>query len=282
MSAGKRSLLRNRITLTTDFADTHYQGILEGIVHTENPEAQVVTLTREVRPGDVDGAAFLMSRVLSHHPGGVHLGLVTSPASGPAARTLVVDCGRHLLVGPDNGILMPAARVLDHLSAYEVSTPRYGRSTPFNPLLAVETYAALAAHLSRGLAPAEVGPKLPEWEPDPLPAHREGSEGLEGRVLFVDGFGTLLTNVPAREIARLAGYDDLLEVQLGDRVWRMRLAKGRPPGRGADVVATVNAGGYLEIAAPQGRASDLLGVSSAVDLRVRPVSSPKPELGVPP
>lgn len=261
------------VTLTSDFAGSHYQGILEGLVASQNPWVRVLTLTRELPPRDVQGAAFLLRRALPRFPPAVHLVLVSAPSEGPS-RTLVVACDRGILVGPDNGVLMPAARDLGIGAAYEVSTPRYGLSTPFNTLLAVEMYATLAASLSGGLPPHRVGPQVTDWAEFALPSCRATEDGLDGQVLLVDVYGSLLTNIPAAQVARLAEYGDWLEVELAGERRRVRLSKRPDTARPDDVVAVMGGNDLLELTSPSGSAAQRLGATGGTAVRVRPVAVP--------
>lgn len=238
-----------------------------------DPAARVVVLGGDILPGDVLGASFVLRRVAARFPPAVHLGLVLEGGER-APRSLVVACQDGVLVGPDNGILMPAARDLGILGAYAVSTSRFGLSTPSNTLLAVETYATLAAQLSRGLPPEAVGPSVADWvEPD-LPACQVTDDGVEGRVLFVEAHGAVITNVTAREVGRLASYGDLLEVEVGGRIRPARLAKGASGPR-EDLVATLDGSNLLQLEAREGSAARILGVQGHEALRIR-FPSPRP------
>lgn len=265
----RRRCVNHLITMTTDFGGTHYQGILEGVIHSLNPEARVVSITRYVRPQDTRGAAFVMKATLPFYLYGIHLGIVFPTVGTPGSRSIVVRCERGILLGPDNGILMPAARELGLEAVYEVSNPRYWLSTPSNTFLAVEIYAPLAAYLSMGLSPEEVGPQIDQWAEMEETHYTTSGASLEGEVVYIDNFGNIITNIPSREVARVAGYNDLLEVEVDGRSLRLPLLKSYGYAPKGGILATVNSNGFLEIAAYCDSASRLLGVEDYGKVRMR-------------
>ncbi len=261
------------ITITTDFGGSHYQGILEGVVYSINPQARLVTLSHRVRPQDVREAAFVMKTAVPYHPYGVHLGVVFPTVGTPGSRSIAIRCRRGVLVGPDNGILMPAARELGLDAVYEVSSPLRWLTTPSNAFSAVEVYGSLAAYLSMGLNPRKLGPRIygyVEWKE---PEYRASEEGLEGEVLTIDHFGNILTSIPGREVARFAHYNDLVEVEMDGKSVKLPLLKSYGYAPRGSVLVKLNRTGMLEIAANCDNASRLLKVEAPCRIRVLPVPS---------
>jgi S-adenosylmethionine hydrolase len=259
------------ITLTTDFGGSHYEGILKAVIQSLNPDARVLTVAHDIRPQDVRGAAFVMKTTLPFYPYGIHMGIVFPTVGTPGSRSIVVQCERGILIGPDNGILMPAARELGLEAVYEVSNPRYWLSTPSSTFLALEIYAPLAAYLSMGLSPSKVGPEIDQWAEMEEPHYRASGSTLEGEIVYIDNFGNIITNIPSRDVSRLAGYRDILEVQLNGQSLRLPLLKSYGYARKSGLLATLNSSGLLEIAAFCDSASRMLGVEDYGRVSVRPV-----------
>ncbi|MFQ5838312.1 MAG: S-adenosyl-l-methionine hydroxide adenosyltransferase family protein [Thermoplasmata archaeon] len=257
------------ITTTTDFAGGHHEAILKGIIYSINPRARVISVTSHIRPQDVRQASFIMKAALPFYSYGIHLGIVLPNVDTPGSRSLVVQCKRGILLGPDNGILMPAARELRLKAVYEVSRPQRWLSTPSNLFSAVDIYASLAAHLSTGLRPKEVGSRVEVWVEMDEPRCILADHVLEGEVVFIDSFGNIVTSIPSREVARLAGYNDLLEVELDGQSLRLPLLKSYGYASKGSLLATLNREGLLEIAAYCDNASRLLGMEPYRRVRVR-------------
>ncbi len=260
------------ITVTTDFGGTFYQGILEGAIYSVNPAARVVNVSRYVRPHDVQGAAFIMKTTLPHYPYSVHLGVVFPTFGTPGARNIVVQCKRGIVVGPDNGILIPAAKRLGLEAVYEISNPRFWLSAPSAAFLADDFYGPLAAYLSMGLRPKELGPQIYEWNEMEEPKFRVNGTDMEGEIVYIDNFGNIITNIPGREVARVARYNEVLRIELNGRSLRLPLLKSYGYAPKGGMLATLNSNGLLEIAAYCDSASRLLEIDEYVPVRLR---SPK-------
>ena len=235
------------ITLLTDFGTADgYVAELKGVLYSQAPSAQVVDLSHEIPPQDVELARLTVARYWRRFPlGTVHL-VVVDPGVGTARAALVVESeGRHLL-GPDNGVLSPAllltgARVIALPVSAGAARTFHGR----------DVFAPAAAALAMGASPDALG----TTHTDPVvrrtkePTRREDGAVI-GEIIAVDRFGNAITNL------------------LGAR-GGVVAAGGRPvPIRGtyADVavgapVAMSGSSGLLEIAVRDGNAAATLGLT---------------------
>jgi S-adenosylmethionine hydrolase len=66
-----------------------------------------------------------------------------------------------------------------------------------------DVFAPVAAHLAAGRTPQELGPTLDEMQAAALQEARFDGKRISGRVIHVDGFGNLMTNIPAALFDRL-------------------------------------------------------------------------------
>lgn len=254
------------------FDGAHYHEALDAVlraVRDVNPAAHVVVAAHQVRPVDLRGAAFLVKSQLSLCPAGIHLGLLYPTVESLESRTLVIACRRGLLLGPDNGILMPAARELGLEAVYEAKNPRFWPSPPSRIGQTLQVGASLAAHLSLGLLPEEAGPRVEEVVDLGEPAYRRAGRALEGEVVFIDRGGSLVTNIPRQDLARVARFNDLLDVVLADRPVRLPLLRRPRHAPRRSTFATLGDHGLLEISARGDNASRLLGAEEYGAVRVR-------------
>ena len=97
------------ITLASDFGSP-YPAAMKGVI-LRRTGARLVDVAHDLPRGDVRAAAFWLRFVLPEFPPAVHLAVV-DPGVGTGRAALVVRAGEHVLVGPDNGMLLPAARAL--------------------------------------------------------------------------------------------------------------------------------------------------------------------------
>src|SRR5213080_1505312 len=98
------------ITFLTDFGlEDDFVGTCHGVIARIAPDVRVLDITHGIRPGRVLQGALLLANTLAYFPEGVHLAVV-DPGVGGHRRPLALATGDgRLLVGPDNGLLIPAA-----------------------------------------------------------------------------------------------------------------------------------------------------------------------------
>lgn len=242
------------ITLLTDFgtADS-YVGEVRGILYSLAPTAVVVDVTHEVPPGDVAAANYILGRAWrTFPPGTVHLAVV-DPGVGTPRRALAAEAAGHAFVAPDNGLLSDVfaaaeARVVSLPIPATASRTFHGR----------DVFAPAAARLATGTPLAELGERAANLvHLPPRKLLREGPE-LVGQVVYVDGFGTLITNLPGDGVAPGG------TVRLGPHAVALRSTFADvPPG---EAVAFIGSGGAVEIAVRGARADVVLGMSRGVEV----------------
>jgi S-adenosylmethionine hydrolase len=185
-----------------------FVGVCHGVLARGAPHARVIDLTHEVPAHDVLTGAVLLARAVGHLPRAVHLAVV-DPGVGTARHGIVVCTGRgDVLVGPDNGLLVPAADELGGVAAAYVLPAREGDSATFDGR---DVFAPAAALLASGTPPAGMGPALGALEGLTVPVADVQDAAVRCRVLLVDRFGNCqLAATPANAVA--AGLAEVVEV----------------------------------------------------------------------
>lgn len=196
------------ISFLTDFGAESAPATCRGVMWGIAQDARILDLTHNVRKFAVRDGAFLLSRMVGYLPVGVHLAVV-DPGVGTARRPIALRAGRgDLLVGPDNGLLRPAARVLGGVTAAHVVTA----TDLFLPQVSStfhgrDIFSPVAAHLANGVALERVGPAIDPAElvdlqlPEPV----VGEGVLETTVLFIDSFGNARLAGQPEDLARATG-----------------------------------------------------------------------------
>src|SRR5687767_15551022 len=97
------------ITLLTDFGTADgYVAEMKGVLLSSAPGVQVVDLSHDVSPHEVDAARLAVARYWRRFPPGtIHL-VVVDPGVGSDRLAIAVLSEGRFLVGPDNGVLSPA------------------------------------------------------------------------------------------------------------------------------------------------------------------------------
>ena len=250
------------ITLSSDFGSP-YPAAMKGVILSRT-DARLVDIAHDFPRQNVRAAAFWLREVLPWFPPAVHL-VVVDPGVGTDRAALVIRAGDHALVGPDNGVLLPAARVLAGdrpISVFEVqiddpaSHTFHGRDV-FAPAAArVHEVGVDAIESVDGLEAVDDVVEFQFAEPV------IGTASATGEVLVVDGFGNAITNVPGAVLDDRYGRS--IEVN-GEAVPVERSYAHVGPG---DRLVTVGSHGYVELAVNRGRGDESFDISAGDDLRL--------------
>jgi S-adenosylmethionine hydrolase len=263
------------ITLSSDFG-TPYPAAMKGVLLRQS-DARLVDISHDFPRQDVRATAFWLREVLPYFPPAVHL-VVVDPGVGTERRAVVVRAGGHVLVAPDNGVVLPAARRLgDEVEAFTVSFDQ-GDPTDISPgedpwppepdsqtFHGRDLFAPIAAHVhDAGRTTFEVDDAFtPTTDLADLtfPEPTVTDEGVVGEALTIDGFGNVITNIPGT----------VLDGRFGDHVQANGISASVQRSYAAvdegHRVVTVGSHGNVELSVNQGRGDDTFGVD--VGNRVR-------------
>lgn len=254
------------VSLLTDFGGRDpYVGVVKGVLLSEHPALTLVDLCHEVPPQAVEVAGFWLARAYAFFPPGtVHLAVV-DPGVGSTRAAIAAEVAGHLFVAPDNGLLSEILGCGGPTSVHRIDAARHGLDVPSRTFHARDLFAPVAARLASGkLSLVELGPAH-----EPILTRRtrpvRDAAGVAGRVLFVDHFGNLITDIPAELVD--ARTD---EVVLGAR--RLRLVGTYAEAAPGECVGLVSSFGTLEIAARDGSALGALGLGRGARVELVPRS----------
>lgn len=243
------------ITLLTDFGTADgYVAEMKGVLMSQAPGIQVVDLSHDIPPHEVNAARLAVARYWRRFPTGtIHL-VVVDPGVGSDRQAIAVESDGRFLVGPDNGVLSPALLLP---GARAVSLPVPSDAAP--TFHGRDVFAPAAAALARGLPLDSLGPPLTDPVIRRTPeAVREADGWLRGEVIVVDRFGNAITNLVAAHAT---------EVRVGDR--EVPLRRTYADVASGDAVALVGSSGLIEIAVRDGNAASQFSLSRGSIVRVR-------------
>jgi S-adenosylmethionine hydrolase len=251
------------ITLTTDFGTASpYVASMKGVLLTLNPAARLLDLSHDIPPQDIRHAAFFLASALPTFPAEVIHLVVVDPGVGTARAALYVEVAGHRLVVPDNGCWTLLEQPGQSPRVIHLSDTRFFRSPLSATFHGRDLFAPVAAHLSLGVDPGELGAEVTQWHRLTNPAPLLSAESLVGEVVFIDHFGNLITNIPGEIFLSKPGTVWVRDQEIRTRVGTYGEA---PPNT---LVALVSSAGLLEVAQVQGNAANCLqaGVGTPVVL----------------
>jgi len=261
------------ITLLTDFGlQDPYVGVMKGVIYKINPNVKIVDITHGVSKFNVREAAFILAYSYKYFPPGTIHVVVVDPGVGTARKGLIIKTKKYFFVGPDNGVLVSAAEENGIQAVYFINTENYKEiSYTFHGR---DVFAPTAAYLSLGIPPSKLGDPTEKYLPAPYSRPSIVEKGtVSGEIIYIDGFGNLVTNIPSSLIWKQEiRYGDLLEVTIrGRRPMKLRLHKAygeTPPG---SLLLLINSFNHLEISMNMGNAANALKVKQGEKITVRKV-----------
>jgi S-adenosyl-L-methionine hydrolase (adenosine-forming) len=259
------------ITFLTDFGlEDDFVGTCHGVLKRIAPDTQIIDITHGIRPGHVLQAALMLANTLPYMPAGVHLAVV-DPGVGSGRRPLALrDAEGRLYVGPDNGLLIPAADCFGGVvEAHELANAEYALDSVSRTFHGRDLFSPAAAHLSLGVALGELGPPV---DPEALvrldlPEPEVGQSRIRATVLGVDRFGNIALNL-SREHLDSVGIVPGMRVELAARGNRYYAVAARtfadaPTG---ELILYEDSYRSVAIAVSRGSAAAVLGVEEGAEI----------------
>jgi S-adenosylmethionine hydrolase len=282
-----RSGMRPFVSLLTDFGLRDPSvGILHAVVLGIARDAAIVDISHEVSKFAVRDGALLLWSAVPYLPEGVHVGVV-DPGVGTQRRAIAVLTARgDYLVGPDNGLLLPAAaRLGGILRVHELENPVYRLSPVSMTFHGRDVFAPAAAHLATRTPIESLGPPVDprglavlDW---PEPEVRVGQ--LRSTAVYLDTFGNVKLSALAADLhaalpALRLGERLTIRIGSGPRVREVAAdwvdTFGRVPRGGALICE--DSYGRLCLAVNQGSAGEALGIVPDAEIVVARPQAPSP------
>ena len=242
------------ITLSTDFGSP-YPAAMKGVICTRS-DARIEDIAHDFPRQDVRATAFWLTQTLPYFPPAVHC-VVVDPGVGTDRAALVVRAGEHALVGPDNGVLLPAARVLtDDFEVFRWAYEDPESSTFHGRDVFAPAAATVHNHGVAGLAELPRASRTDGYVDCRFPSPTITRDRARGEVLVVDDFGNAITSIPGEELWSHASETVEVNGQAAP-VYRAyaEVEAGEP-------LVTVGSHGNVELAVNRGRGDDTFGVAA--------------------
>jgi S-adenosyl-L-methionine hydrolase (adenosine-forming) len=260
------------ITFLSDYGhDDDFVGVCHGVMARIAPDARVLDVSHGIPRHDVRSGALVLRRALPYFPAGVHVGVV-DPQVGAERRAVALRTAEEdrILVGPDNGLLLPAAKRFGGVvEAIEVSRSDHRLEPTSATFHGRDLFAPVAAHLANEEPLAEAGEPLDSGQLVELemPEARSEDGQLVAHAVAFDRFGNVMLDIEHEEIGNHG-------LRLGHPV-----TVNDEDAHYATTFADVAAGRlllyedsyrWLALAVNRGSAAELLGLRLDDEVRIRP------------
>jgi len=233
-------------------------GTMKGAILSVNPAACIVDITHQIPPQDIHAAAFnLLASYQSFPEGTIHVAVV-DPGVGSKRRPLLIECAGQFFVGPDNGIFSWICERENKYRTIHLNNEKFFRHPVSATFHGRDIFAPVAAAISLGSAPAELGELVNDMIRLESLMPKKGEAGaVEASIIHIDRFGNCITNLTPGDLSDDFARNTMLTVNDRQiRSFRRFFAEQTTPAD--EVFLVLGSAGFLEIAAENSSAAGIL------------------------
>jgi S-adenosylmethionine hydrolase len=263
------------ITITTDYGlKDPYVGILKGVIRSIAPTSYIIDLVHEVEPFDIAGASYIIASSYKEFPEGtVHL-VIVDPGVGSSRRPIAIVGKRYYFVGPDNGVLIPAAERDGIEAVISLDNPEYHKKPRSHTFHGRDIFAPAAAYIASGVMPERLGTPIRSEELVRPPIEFiciKSRRSVRTKIIHIDRFGNAITSCTHEDFEIGAGIDIgdrvLIRARHGESyraVYRESFSLVRP----GEMVVYRGSLGYIEIGIYMGSLSRATGLKRGDEISI--------------
>jgi S-adenosyl-L-methionine hydrolase (adenosine-forming) len=251
-----------------------FVGTCKGVILSVAPGVTIVDLTHEVPGFEVEAGAEILQHATRYMPDDTIYLAVVDPGVGTERRALALRAGNEaMLVGPDNGLLYPAAEALGGiLEATLLNDERYHIHPVSNTFHGRDVFAPAAAHLAAGMKLSELGEATDPSTlvPLDLPGVEESKagEGVNAWIISIDRFGNARLSVMQEQFG--LEYGTALKIDAGDGEMPVRYLETFGSAKPGELVLVPDSHWRLSLAINKGNAARALGLKIGGRIRITP------------
>ena len=195
-----------------------FVGICHGVMLRIAPHVRIVDIHHSILRQDIRHGAVVLQQSVTYIPDSVHLA-VDDPTVGSDRRAVIVESSwGEVFVGPDNGLLIPAAESCGGVRrAFQVTDNRFLLTPVSRTFQGRDVFSPVTAHIANGVDPSEFGPAIPTDDLVRLevPEAWVHEDHLHAEILQVDRFGNLQMNFACNHLEKVALSDEeVIEIRL--------------------------------------------------------------------
>ena len=247
------------------------KGVMMGIA----PRVSIIDVIHSIPKFDVVRGAEILRHATRYMPEDAVYLAVIDPGDKNERRELAVEARRGAcLVGPDNGLLLPAAEALGGVvRAVELTNPRYHVHPVSNSFHGRDVFSPVAAHLAAGTDLGDLGEDVIPGSMVTIDfprARREADGGLVAEIIDIDRFGNARLSAMRDDID--LRYDTPVEIRVRDDVMDAKYVKTFGASETGDLVLVPDSHWRLSLAVNKGNAARALLLSLGDEVRIEPRS----------
>ncbi|AWR94476.1 SAM hydrolase/SAM-dependent halogenase family protein [Acidianus brierleyi] len=243
-----------QIAILTDFGiSDNYNGVMEGVIKRINSNASITYITPNANNFNIISGAYLLYTSYKYFRKNTIFLTVIDPGVGTERKAIIIKSRNYYFVGPDNGVLFPAAHDDSILNIVKITNEKLFLSREISRTFhGRDIFAAVAAFLSLGIDLETFGNKLNMNEIEKLEfIQTKNNNIICGNVIYIDHFGNVATSIKER-------INNIRYVLINSNKFNIRYVNTFGEGKKGELLAYKNGYGFLEIGINMGNASELI------------------------
>ena len=180
------------IVLLTDFGESEYVGIMRGVIASISPQSQILDLTHSISPQSIREGAWVLLKSYKHFPEETIFVAVIDPGVGTERAAVIVRTKHYTFIGPDNGLLYPAACEDEVQEVHQINIAPTASKTFHGR----DVFARAGGWIAEGRLDAVETKIVPALNAN-LDFHQSGPEG---EIVRIDRFGNIISNIPSNQL----------------------------------------------------------------------------------
>ena len=256
------------ITFLTDFGTKDgYVAQMKGVALSIT-DARLIDITHDITPHNIREGAFTLRSVVPYYPTGtVHVAVV-DPGVGTERKGILITTRKHILVGPDNGLLMPAAHFLGDFIVYGISNEKYVLNLVSSTFHGRDIFTPVAAHITNGVPFEKIGSRINDFVDLDFGQGVIENNTSTGRVVYIDRFGNVVTNITGSILSNGLVYNKKIMLFISENCIEIPFVRSYGFVKKRELLATIGSSNFIEISVNQGNAAKKLSIKEDDELKI--------------
>jgi S-adenosyl-L-methionine hydrolase (adenosine-forming) len=259
------------VTFLTDFGNNSgYIAQMKGVILKQHPSVCFIDVSHGISPHSIQTGAFILQSTVPYFPKGtIHIGVI-DPGVGTDRRGLVIVTNDSIFIGPDNGLLIPAAQKQGSFIAYEITKSSYLSKPVSHTFHGRDIFAQIAAHILTGISFDSIGPQVHDYKTIETKKPTVKDNSIIGHVLYIDDFGNIITTIDDAIIQKHLSLGKMYTLIINKKEYMIPYHKSYGFIPLNQLLLTVGSANLIEIAVNQGNAAETLKVNidDAIEIKL--------------
>ena len=255
------------MTFLTDFgSQSSYPAQMKAIA-LNLTNSTLIDITHDIQSHNIREGAFILKTSAPYFPPGTIHVAVVDPGVGTTRRSIVITTKTQIFVGPDNGLLIPAADQCNIMHVYEITNEKYflhPRSATFDGR---DVFTPIAAHILNGTPFEEFGTSITDYIPLSFGIGKKTGNVIEGEIVYIDRFGNAITNIEKNVLPDI-NDKKLLTLKVSESSINIPFVKTYGQVKLKELLLTVGSSNFVEISMNQGNAAKKLKLKETMPVSI--------------